>query len=180
VLLGGDILSPKEMVARGLKIKEICRKHKALFFVGSRPDIALAVDADGVHLGPDDVSIDLAKQILGPRKLVGAYGSSLGQLVAASEQGAAYLMLGPVFGAVKSAGAPGLDLIRLVKKRAKAPVIVSGEITLENLPQVLSEGVDGVAVSKAVCGEQSPKEAAQKFLKIIAGAGLKGAPAENV
>lgn len=172
VLLGGNLVSPKETVARGLKIKDICRKYKTLFFVGSRPDIALAADADGLHLEPDDVSIDLARQILGPRKLVGVFGSSLARLVEADGQGADYLMVGPLFEAAKGEKEPlGLDIIRLVKKRVKAAVIASGAITLDNISQALAEEPDGIAVSRSICGVASPKEAAQKFLRIITDAG---------
>jgi thiamine-phosphate pyrophosphorylase len=180
VLLGGNLVSPKETVARGLKIRDICSKYKTLFFIGSRPDIALAVNADGLHLEPDDVSIDLAKQILGPRKLVGVFASSLARLVEADGQGADYVMVGPLFEAAKGEKSPlGLDIIRLVKKRVKASVIAAGAITLENLKEALAEGPDGVAVSRGICGAASPKEAAQKFLTVITGAGQNNKPAEN-
>lgn len=181
ILMSGSLVSPKELVALGLKIRNICRKYKVLFFVGSRPDIALAVDADGVNLiGPFDVSVDLAKQILGPRKIVGVCGSSLGALVAAAEEGAGYIMVGPMFEEGKPGqDSPGLDIIRLVKKRVKVTVIASGSVTLDNLPEALSAGADGVAVSRAVCGAPSPKEAARKFLSIISEAAIKNMPAEN-
>jgi thiamine-phosphate diphosphorylase len=173
-LSAGTDLNPKETVAAGLKVKDVCRKNKVLFIIGSRPDIALAVDADGVQLGPDDVSIDLAKQILGPRKIVGVLGSSLAQIVAATEQGAAYIVAGPLFTASKNGQPPlGIDIIRLIKKRVKIPVLASGAITLENVAEVINEGADGAAVSRAVCGAVSPKEAAVKFVQLITAAALK-------
>jgi len=173
VLLGGSAgLSSKDMVVTGVKIKSICRKYKVLFFAGSRPDIALAVDADGIQLGPDDIPMEFAKQILGPRKIVGVGGTSLAQIVAAAEQGAAYVVAGPLFAASKSGHQPlGIDIIRLIKKRVKVPVIASGAITLENIREVISEGADGAAVSRAVCGAPSPKDAAGKFIQLIYEAG---------
>lgn len=165
ILLRGDTLSPKEMVSAGLKIRELTRAHKALFIVGERPDIAVAVDADGVNLGPEDLSIDIVKQIIGPRKIVGSEVSSLGAAITAVNEGAGYLLIGPMFSQEKEA--LGLDIIRLIKKRVNVPVLVFGAINSDNVSQVIEAGADGVAVSRAVCGASMVKSAAQKLKSII-------------
>ena len=161
VLLDGSILTGKETAAVGLKIRDITRKHKVLFFIGGRPDIAAGIDADGVHLGPDDVGIELARQIIGPGKIIGYAALTLGHAVSAAEEGAGYIMAGPMFSQEKAA--LGVDIIRLIKKRVKVPVIASGAINYENIDEILKAGADGIAAGRAVCGAQAVKAAAEKF-----------------
>ncbi len=161
ILLTGEMQNPRQTIETGLKIREITRRHKVLFFVEGRPDIAVGIDADGVHLGPDDVSFDLARQIIGPRKLIGSTASSLGQAVSASELGASYVMIGPLFSHQKDA--PGVDIIRLIKKRVKAPVIACGDINFDNTAEIMRSGADGIAVSDAVLKAQSVSDETKRF-----------------
>lgn len=164
LLLYGDSLTPKESILVGLKIREIARKNKVLFLINGRPDIALAVDADGVHLRPDDVSIDLAKQIVGPRKIIGFAASSLSQAVAAAQEGAGYIMAGPMFS--KELTSPGIDMIRLIKKRIKVPVIAFGEINSENITETMQAGADGIAVSCEAFKAQAAGKLKERILEL--------------
>lgn len=171
LLLADGTLSPKETVARAENIRKITRKSKVLFFVGSRPDIAAGVDVDGVHLGPDDVSVELTRQLIGPVKVVGCAVSSMGQALAAAEAGAGYVMAGPMYSQGKTP--LGMDIIRLIKKRVKIPVLACGGIKLENVEEIIMAGADGIAVSGAVCGAASVREAARVFKAKILEQALK-------
>lgn len=165
LLLTGEMISPRQTAELGLKIREITRRHKVLFFVEGRPDIALAVDADGVHLDPEDVGFDLARQIIGPRKLIGSSASSLGQAVSAAEEGACYVMIGPMFSQQKTA--PGIDMIRLIKKRVKVPIIAYGEINFENTREIMQSGADGIAVSEVILKARSVSDEAKRLKAMV-------------
>lgn len=156
----------KEIVATGQKLRDICRKYKALFLIGGRPDIALACDADGVHLAGDDIPAEFARHILGPRRTIGIAVSSLGQALAAAQSGADFLSVGPLFPA-SAEGAVGLGGISLIKKRVKVPVLGAGGITLENVADVVKADADGAIVSRAVCGARDIEQAARELKKKI-------------
>ena len=162
LLLRGNVLTSSATLDLGRRIRDITRRHKALFFVGGRPDIALGADADGVHLEPDDVGIELAGRIIGPGKITGFAASSMGQAVAAADGGAGYVMVGPMFSQEKTA--LGIDIIRLIKKRVKVPVIASGAINFENVMEVMMAGADGAAVY------QGPRWAGLDVAKVQAAA----------
>ena len=163
VQLRDDSLTSKDVLEIGKRIKDICARHKVLFILNNRADLALALDADGVHIGQEDLPVRWARQILGSLKLVGASVSTLGEALRAEKDGASYLGLGPVFETpVKQAKkALGLELITLIKKRVKIPVVAIGGINLENVGEVLECGADGIAVIRAVCGAQDVTVAAR-------------------
>ena len=93
-------LSDREILETGGRLKEICREKKVLFILNNRPDLTLAIDADGVHLGQNDLPPTWARQILGSRKIIGVSVSTLGEAIAAEKNGATYLGLGPIFARV--------------------------------------------------------------------------------
>ena len=152
VLFRSRKLSAKEIIATGQRIKEICLSHKTLFILNDRPDLALALDADGVHLGQDDIPTIWARQVLGGRKIIGRTATSLGQATNAVKESVDYIIV--------RTDENSVDLIRMIKDRVKAPVIATGGITKDNIQEVLSARADGIAVSRSVCGAASPREAA--------------------
>jgi thiamine-phosphate pyrophosphorylase len=181
VLLDDPALSARETVALGARLREICAAHKTLFMIASRPDLALAMDADGVHLFAEDIAVEWARQILGGRKIIGRTCSSLGQANAAVEAGADYLAAGPVYILDENGRKEprGVDLIRIVKKRVKVQVLAGGGIDLDTIDEVIKTGADGVMVERAVCGSASIREKARELKDRIARVGAEIANYRN-
>ncbi len=141
-----------------------------LVIINDRPDVAAAVDADGVHLGQDDMSVKDARAILGPRKLIGVSTHSIEQARDAVLAGANYLGVGPTFPTpTKSFDAfPGVGLLRKVAAEIRLPAFAIGGITLENAADVLATGVTRMAVCSAIARVASPADAVRKFKALLA------------
>lgn len=145
-------LSKKDLFNIALTLRKMTQKNNVLFIVNDYIDIALAVDADGVHLGQEDMPIEEARKIMGTNKLIGISTHSLRQAVEAQNSGADYIGFGPIFHtATKDAGKPkGIDAITKIKKNIKIPVVAIGGITWENAYEVLNAGADSVAVASGI------------------------------
>jgi thiamine-phosphate pyrophosphorylase len=141
----------REIYHEAMRLRVLTAEYGATLVVNDHADIALAVDADGVHLGQDDLPLKEARRILGNR-IIGISTHSLTQAVEAEHDGADYIGFGPVFvTATKDAGEPkGLEMVSIIKKAIKIPVVAIGGISAENLPLVLETGADAVAVASAV------------------------------
>ena len=139
---------------------------KCLVIINDRPDIALAVNADGVHGGQDDLSVEAAREILGPRKLIGVSTHNIEQARAAVLDGANYLGVGPTFPSTTKQfdEFPGTALLKQVAEEISLPAFAIGGITLENLPEVLATGIQRVAVSGAIAKAKEPGAVAKEFL----------------
>lgn len=156
----------KELIKVARAIRRLTRKAKVLFIINDRPDIAKAVDADGVHLGQDDSPIKVARSILGRNKIIGLSTHSLSQAKEAQKSGADYISVGPIFATPTKPEykAVGLDLIKKVKRVIKIPFVAIGGIDASNIGDVIKEGATRVAVVRAVCGADDIRRAA-KYLK---------------
>lgn len=157
--------SAREIVEAGRAIRKAIGAESAIFMVNDRPDIALAVEADGVHLGQDDIPVDAARAILGKGKIIGLSTHSLGQAQAAQKSGADYIGVGPVFSTPTKPGykAVGLGLISEVKKISNIPFVAIGGIDETNLDDVITAGAQRIAVVRAVCGAEDVKGAARRL-----------------
>jgi thiamine-phosphate pyrophosphorylase len=158
----------REMVEIGKKLRKLTDEYGALFFVDDRVDVALAVNADGVQVGPDDMPVRLVREIA-PNLLIGASVYSLGEAVKAERDGADYLGAGAVFPTKTKADARylGLDGLREVLETVKIPVVAIGGINHENVREVLRLGVDGIAVISAIVGAPDVKRATLEMRRII-------------
>jgi thiamine-phosphate pyrophosphorylase len=145
-------LSRREIYEHAVTIRKLTRLFDAGLIINDHADIALAVDADGVHLGQDDLPLKEARKIMGS-KLVGISTHSLAQAMEAERGGADYIGFGPVFHTTtKDAGLPkGIDSIRIIKENVSIPVIAIGGISLVNVASVIRAGADAVAVATAIC-----------------------------
>jgi len=150
-------------------VEQARRAGSTCIIINDRPDIAAAADADGVHLGQDDLSVKDARAILGPRKLIGVSTHAVEQARAAVLDGANYLGAGPTFPSTTKTFSqfPGLEYLEQVAAEISLPLLAIGGIDATNLPQVLQTGVTRVAVSAAVGGTENPGSAAQSILKIL-------------
>ncbi|AKB78462.1 Thiamin-phosphate pyrophosphorylase [Methanosarcina horonobensis HB-1 = JCM 15518] len=161
--------STKEMIDEASEIKRICG-DRAIFLVNDRIDVALAVDADGVHIGQDDMPIETARKLLGADKIIGLTVHNVDEAVEAEKKGADYVGLGSIFdtSTKKDAGKGiGPARIREVKNAIKVPVVAIGGINKENCRSVVENGADSlVAISAVVCSDDVKKET-REFIDII-------------
>jgi thiamine-phosphate pyrophosphorylase len=152
--------SSAALYAEAAALKEICRGP--LFIVNDRVDIALAVAADGVHLGQDDLPLPVARKLLGREKIIGLTVHSVEEARQAAALGADYLGVSPIFATQTKPddGQPaGIELIRQIKSAVKLPVVAIGGINLANAPEVVSAGADCLcAISAVICKEDVAAE----------------------
>jgi len=150
--------------------RELTRRYGALFIVNNRPDMARLSEADGVHLGQEDLPVSEARKILGEGKIVGVSTHALGEARKALSDGADYLGAGPVFPTPTKAGRPAVTLEyprQMAALNSPVPFFAIGGIDLGNLSQVLDAGARRVAVVRAIAGASNPREAAGEFKKIL-------------
>lgn len=153
-----------------LRLAEICRGTASKFIVNDRIDIALAVDADGVHLGQSDMPYDVARRILGADKIIGITVHSVDEAVKAEREGADYLGVSPIFSTStkKDAGTPaGLKLVTDVKRVCRIPVVAIGGIDLSNAPDVITAGADMVCAISAVITKSDVTAELKRFQKLF-------------
>ena len=162
-------LMDAEFVERARLLRQATRDAEVLLIVNDRADIAVAVDADGVHLGQDDLSVKDARRILGPRKLIGVSTHDLQQARAAVLAGANYLGAGPTFPSSTKAfdAFPGLEFLRELSAEIRLPTFAIGGIGLENLPQVLETGTRRVAVSGAVVASTNVRKTVKALREML-------------
>ena len=157
-------LGKRDLLEWAKRLREITAEAGVTFLINDHPDVALASGADGVHLGQDDFPIPQARDILGPSMIIGASTHSLEQAQRAEQEGASYVNVGPIFPtATKKGGHPpvGPELIRTVLDRVSIPVTTMGGINLDNVDQVLAQGVRRIAVVSAVVGAPDIQAAAR-------------------
>ena len=158
-------LTDAELLARAQIVRRVTRETGTLLIVNDRPDIAVLADADGVHLGQDDLPVAAARRILGPDKLIGASTHTVEQIHAAVLAGADYLGVGPVFpSATKSFEAlAGLEFVRAASEATALPRFALGGITPLNVHEITAAGLRRVAVSAAVTTADEPRLVAALF-----------------
>lgn len=159
-------LPDREFLAIARHVRTWTKDFGTLFIVNDRPDLAALVNADGVHVGQDDVPASAARKILGPEKLVGVSTHSIEQARQAVLDGADYLGVGPVFPSTTKTFAefPGLEFVRQVAAEIELPWFAIGGITAENLPELLDAGAARIAVSSAICSAEEPSWAAGELI----------------
>jgi thiamine-phosphate pyrophosphorylase len=151
-----------------MELKSLCGDAK--FIVNDRVDIALAVDADGVHVGRDDLPVETVRHLLGPDKIIGVTVRDLEEAVQAEKDGADYLGVGPVYytSTKKDAGPPaGIQLIQKVRNVCRLPVVAIGGITLENAGEVIKAGADMICAVSATVAEPDVEKAVSDFQKLF-------------
>lgn len=148
------------------KLRQICHDYNALFIINDRVDLALAVDADGVHLGQQDMAIATARQILGSQKIIGRSTTNPDEMQRAIQEGADYIGVGPVYETPTKAGraAAGLDYVRYAREHASVPWFAIGGIDTDNVQNVLAAGAERVAVVRAIMQAEQPTLITQYFI----------------
>jgi thiamine-phosphate pyrophosphorylase len=160
----------REQIKVAQAIRDLCSRAGVCFIVNDRPDIALAVDADGVHLGRSDLPIAVARRLLGPDKIIGGTGSTREDAKRVRTEGADYMGLGHIYPTrtKKKSGPPiGLEKLAKICQKISFPIIAVGGVDVFNLSPVLGTGVWGVAASAAVCASDDPEVATGEMQSII-------------
>jgi thiamine-phosphate pyrophosphorylase len=162
------VSSAAEMCKVCLRLRDITLRKKVMFIVNDRVDIAQASGADGVHLGQDDVPVDLARKLLGSQKIIGRSTHSLGQARQATKEDIDYIAVGPIFSTdTKRGGRPvGPELVTRVKRITDKPIIAIGGINTANLDEVLDKGADGAAVISAILKAKNLRAAAVSLKEV--------------
>ena len=156
----------RDMYDLALALSERCRAAGTLFFVNDRVDIAVAADADGVHVGMHDLPLEATRLLVGRNMLIGFSPLAMADVITAKSGGADYVGLGPVFGTTSKADAqPELGLFALAEQAAAAgvPSVGIGGIDVANAGSVIRAGVDGVAVISAIQSAPNVKQAAESL-----------------
>jgi thiamine-phosphate pyrophosphorylase len=162
--------STREMISLAGKLKEICADAGVAFIVNDRVDVAIASQADGVHLGQDDFPIPLARKLLGDDVIIGGSAVTEEDAQKCLEEGADYVGFGPVYPTNSKPDASSPTGIELMKKAINAvplPFIAIGGIHAKNVEEVMRAGAHGIAVISAVCYQADPKEATQMLSQAL-------------
>lgn len=162
-------LGDREFLARARRLVGIAREHGARAIINDRPDIAVLADADGVHVGQDDLSPAQARRVVGPERLVGASTSCVQEAYEAVRGGADYCGIGPIFATATKPDRPVRGIAYLQAYLADdllagVPHLAIGGITLATIGQIVASGGRGVAVSSCVCGSPEPGEVCRQLV----------------
>ena len=154
------------------RLRERCRTAGVTFIVNDRIDLALALEADGVHLGQDDLPASVARPLLAPGMVLGISTHGLEQARAARQAGADYIAVGAMYATATKADHElvGPALMRRVRAEVSAPLVGIGGITPDNAADVIRAGADGVAVISAVCAASDPVAVVRRFRAAITAA----------
>ncbi|MGA3208435.1 MAG: thiamine phosphate synthase [Syntrophales bacterium] len=161
----------REYLELAQRVKEVTDRHDIPLIINDRIDIALAIDAHGVHLGPEDLPVPIARKLLGDGKIIGSSAASVDEALLFQAQGADYLGVGAIFPTATKRGTEkvGLEDLRGIKSAVHIPVVAIGGIKAENAKSVIETGVDGVAVVSAIMNQTDIREAARQVLSLLKG-----------
>lgn len=163
-------MSARRLVEVGRELVRLARQAGVPLIVNDRVDVAAAIDADGVHLGPDDLPVADARRILGPRRIIGASVESPEEALQAQAAGADYLGVGPIFATSTKpdAGSPrGPALVRSVRACTRLPLVAISGITAANAGEAIEAGADGVAVISAVMAAADVERATRELAEAV-------------
>jgi len=169
IQLRDKLLSKKELLPIAQQLKELCAEHNVLFIVNDYLDIALAADADGLHLGQNDLPVKAARKLLPMDKILGCSTTTVDQAVTAESEGADYIAVGSIYPTTSKATAKviGLEGLRQIRQAVTLPLVAIGGITQDNAAEVIAAGASSVAVISAILQAESPEEAARQIVARI-------------
>jgi thiamine-phosphate pyrophosphorylase len=162
--------SPKSLLEKAKMLRELTWKYDVPFVVNDHIDIALAVGADGVHLGQEDLPLDIARRMLGPDRIIGISTHSIEQAREAQRQGADYIGVGPVFPTATKPGRPAVTTayVAQVAAEIRIPFVAIGGITPENAGEVLAAGARRICAVSAIVASADPTDVCRRLKALIA------------
>ncbi len=169
IQLRDKLTGKKELIRIARQLKTLCAEHDVLFIVNDYLDIALATDADGLHLGQEDLPFEIARQLLPIDKILGCSTHSPEQAKAAEADGADYVAIGSIYPTPtkETAFIAGLDGLRGVRAAVSLPVVAIGGITADNAAEVMAAGADSIAIISAILRASSPEAATRQIVSRI-------------
>ena len=162
--------SARQLYETSLRVAQVVWSFQGIFIVNDRADVARTADADGVHVGQEDLPVEFARSILAPGKWVGFSTHALDQVREADRSSADYIAFGPIFAtASKENPEPvvGLEGLREARKATDKPLVAIGGITVHNVRQVIEAGADSVAVIRDLMGAPEIGKRAEEFLRVL-------------
>ena len=158
-------LDDKHFLEEAVELQELCKQYKVPFIVNDNVDIALKMNADGVHVGQSDMQAADVRAKLGPDKIIGVSAQTVEQAVLAQQRGADYLGVGAVFptGSKADADDVSFETLKAICEAVTIPVVAIGGITQENLEQLKGSGICGIAVISEIYAQSDIKEASRKL-----------------
>lgn len=162
-------ISSFDFYSLAVRLKRICHDYKIPFIINDRVDIALAVDADGVHVGQSDLPANVVRSMIGPDKILGVSASTLEEAIEAKDQGADYLGVGAMFATDTKldANLTSMETLAKIRERIDLPIVVIGGINEKTIPKFMGMKVDGFAVVSAIIAQPDIEVAAKRVRKTI-------------
>lgn len=164
-----------EIYAKALVLKNMCNKFGVPLIINDRLDIAMAIDADGIHIGQKDLPIAEVRKLFGPHKIIGFTVENEAQVVLSNGQEVDYYIAAPVFRTntkLDDRGLLGIEGLKSMIKVSKKPVIAAGGISLKNAADVMDLGSAGIVVVNQIMSGEDPKLISEKFIKILKPKGI--------
>ena len=171
--LRDKIQSKPKLLPIARQLQALCTENKVLFIVNDYLDIAMDCNADGIHLGQEDLPVPVARKLLPQGKIIGCSVSTVEQAVTAQSEGVDYVAVEAMYPTASKTSTTmpvkvvGLETLRKVKQAVNLPVVAIGGITLDNVSDVIAAGADSVAIINAVLGSASPENAARQMAEKI-------------
>ncbi|WP_338873878.1 thiamine phosphate synthase [Spirosoma sp. SC4-14] len=163
-------LSTRAFLELGAEIKQITQAYGANLIINDRVDVALALDADGVHVGQGDMPYSMVRTLIGPDKIIGLSINNLAELQAIAGAQLDYLGIATIFPTgtkQDTSSLLGLDGLQQLCRQTSLPTFAIGGINAQNIQQVMQTGVTGAAVVSAICGHPSPYEASREMIELL-------------
>ncbi|WP_298519973.1 thiamine phosphate synthase [uncultured Methanobrevibacter sp.] len=152
-----------------LQVKEITTKYNVPLIINDRVDVALAIDADGVHVGQSDMPCDITRKLIGKDKILGVSAATIEEAKKAERDGADYIGTGAVFPTETKDDAPSItkEDLKEITESINIPTVAIGGITLENASQLKDTGIAGLSVVSAIMSSDNPKKSSEELLNIF-------------
>lgn len=163
-------IDTREFVELGKRLKALLTPLGVPLIINDRVDVALAVDADGVHIGQSDMPYEIARKLLGPDKIIGLSAENIDDILEANKLDVDYVAISPVYSTTTKTdtAAPfGLDGVEKAVKLSVHPTVCIGGMNEKTVADVMARGTDGVAVVSAIVSAPSPREASENLLKLL-------------
>jgi len=160
----------QEMIEIVRQLKQLCMDSGVTLVVNDRIDVAIAAEADGVHLGQEDFPIPLARKLLGESRIIGGSAATLEEAQKCLAEGADYIGFGPVYPTKSKEDADpvtGINLLKQAVATISLPIIAIGGISVENMPEVIRAGAQGIAVISAVCCQEDPEQSTRALRQAL-------------
>ncbi|NTV46039.1 MAG: thiamine phosphate synthase [Chlorobiales bacterium] len=164
--------STREFIEKAARLKLLLEPFQVPLIINDRVDVALAIDAAGVHIGQSDMDYQTVRKLIGPEKIIGLSVETMDEVIEAQDWDVAYLGVSPIFSTPTKTDTKepwGTDGLRKIKQFSKHPLVAIGGLNQTNINDVLEAGADGIAIVSAICASPTPKESAVLLSQIIEG-----------